>query len=153
MIKLLLNRKAQETDQTMGRQFSSVVVIINDEGKVLLLHRLDTPETKFRNQWGLPGGGSDIEENPTQTAIRETQEETGLWLEPDSLKLLHKKYKSGKNIYFFATYEYSGEVDIEKVTDEHQAYAWVDPNKLDMYHTADDVEFLVRKVFGMQELL
>ena len=46
--------------------------IINDEGKVLLTRRLDN------GQWCLPSGGMDAGESPSETAVREVFEETGL---------------------------------------------------------------------------
>jgi ADP-ribose pyrophosphatase YjhB (NUDIX family) len=46
--------------------------IFNDEGKVLLTRRLDN------GQWCLPSGGMDAGESPSETAVREVLEETGL---------------------------------------------------------------------------
>lgn len=46
--------------------------IFNDEGKVLLTRRLDN------GQWCLPSGGMDAGESPSETAVREVFEETGL---------------------------------------------------------------------------
>jgi 8-oxo-dGTP pyrophosphatase MutT (NUDIX family) len=46
--------------------------IINDEGKVLLTRRLDN------GQWCLPSGGMEPGESPSETAVREVFEETGL---------------------------------------------------------------------------
>jgi 8-oxo-dGTP pyrophosphatase MutT (NUDIX family) len=46
--------------------------IFNEEGKVLLTRRLDN------GQWCLPSGGMDAGESPSETAVREVFEETGL---------------------------------------------------------------------------
>ena len=46
--------------------------IFNEEGKVLLTRRRDN------GQWCLPSGGMDAGESPSETAIREVFEETGL---------------------------------------------------------------------------
>lgn len=46
--------------------------IFNDEGKVLLTRRLDN------GQWCLPSGGMEAGESPSETAVREVFEETGL---------------------------------------------------------------------------
>ena len=153
MIKLKIRNRYTEIDNINGRQFSAIAVIVDEMGRVLLLHRLDDPEIKYSNQWGFPGGGSDANEEPIQTAIRETYEETGLRLDAPSLELLYKKTTDKKNVYFFMTNTYDGDVDPKKVEEEHQNFAWVDPNDLDMYHTAEDVEHAVRKVFGTNEFL
>lgn len=46
--------------------------IFNEEGKVLLTRRRDN------GQWCLPSGGMDAGESPSETALREVFEETGL---------------------------------------------------------------------------
>lgn len=51
----------------------AAIALIFQEKKILLLKRRDTPV------WVLPGGGIDQGETPEQAAIRETQEETGLY--------------------------------------------------------------------------
>lgn len=50
---------------------SSGVVVLDDKGRVLLIHRTDD------GTWGLPGGGVESGETWSQAAVRECQEETG----------------------------------------------------------------------------
>jgi len=153
MFRLKIKNRYTEVDRINGRQFSVMVVIIDETGRALLLHRLDRPEIKFPNRWGFPGGGSDPNEEPIQTAIRETYEETGLRLDRRHLHLLYKKRTDKKNVYFFVTNTYDGEVNPKKVKEEHQNFAWVDPNDLDRYHISEDVEHAIRKAFGTNEFL
>jgi ADP-ribose pyrophosphatase YjhB (NUDIX family) len=49
-------------------------ITMNDRGEVLLAKRAIEP---MIGSWALPGGFSDYGENPEETAIRETKEETG----------------------------------------------------------------------------
>jgi 8-oxo-dGTP pyrophosphatase MutT (NUDIX family) len=51
---------------------SANVIVVNDQGEILLIRRTDN------SNWAVPGGGMDLGESITQTAIRETQEETGI---------------------------------------------------------------------------
>lgn len=48
------------------------VLAVNDRGEILLQRRRDT------GQWALPMGKMEIGETPTQCAVRETREETGV---------------------------------------------------------------------------
>lgn len=53
-------------------KLGAFVVICNEEGKVLWVKRRDV------DCWNLPGGGGLVNEAPWVTAVRETNEETGL---------------------------------------------------------------------------
>jgi 8-oxo-dGTP pyrophosphatase MutT (NUDIX family) len=48
------------------------VLAVDDQGAILLQRRRDT------GQWALPMGKMEIGESPTECAIRETREETGV---------------------------------------------------------------------------
>jgi len=51
------------------------VIARDDEGKILLIKRKIGPR---KGEWALPSGFMEIEETPTQAALRELAEETGL---------------------------------------------------------------------------
>ncbi len=48
------------------------ILVIDDGGRVLLQRRRDT------GQWAIPMGKQELGETPSQCAIRETEEETGI---------------------------------------------------------------------------
>lgn len=58
---------------------SADAAVFNADGQVLLQRRSDD------GTWSLPGGYSDANESPAETAVRETREETGLEVEPVEL--------------------------------------------------------------------
>jgi 8-oxo-dGTP diphosphatase len=71
-------------------------------GKVLLIRRAIEP---FRHHWDIPGGFCEVDEHPTETAIREVREETGLEIELTGLLgLWLDEYVSHAtlNIYYLA---------------------------------------------------
>ena len=51
------------------------VVVADDNGRVLLIHRTDN------DNWALPGGAMDFGETLSDAAVRETLEETGIKVE------------------------------------------------------------------------
>lgn len=51
------------------------MLVVNLQGQILLQQRRDT------DQWALPGGKQDLGETPSQCAIRECKEETGVLAE------------------------------------------------------------------------
>jgi len=48
------------------------ILVVDGDGRVLLQRRRDT------GQWAIPMGKQELGETPTQCAIRETEEETGI---------------------------------------------------------------------------
>lgn len=81
------------------------VVLINKEGLVLGVSRKTN-----HNDFGLPGGKMDPEDNedPIKTAIRECKEETGLDI--SDLKLVFAIHKGG-NMGFTYLAKYDGEIN------------------------------------------
>ena len=56
------------------------VVIINNQGKILVLKRRST-EFSYPNLWDLPGGRAEDDETLREAAQREAKEESGLQTE------------------------------------------------------------------------
>lgn len=108
-------------------------VIVHDEerDRVVLIRR--GPRAKFaRGLWDLPVGKSEPGEPVTQTAVRELREETGLVVDPGSLRLAHVVHGArgvdapgGFLTVVFATREWTGEpVNTEPA--KHSRVCWVD---------------------------
>lgn len=55
------------------------VIVLNDEGSILLIRRTDN------GNWAIPGGTVDLGESVVQAAVRETLEETGIECEVTGL--------------------------------------------------------------------
>ena len=80
------------------KRLSCGVVIVNDDHELLLCH------VTGQNHWDLPKGGIDDGESPLQAALRETHEETGLWLAASELIDLGRfSYTNKKDLHLFAT--------------------------------------------------
>jgi len=61
--------------------------VVDDEGRVLLQKRAGQKEA-----WGFPGGAMELGESAEETALRETQEETGLIVKAEHLLGVYTKY-------------------------------------------------------------
>ena len=91
------------------------VVLINEDGLILGVSRKTN-----HNDFGLPGGKMDPEDNgdPMVTAIRECKEETGL--DATDLELVFAIHKNGNMGYTYLA-KYSGEIE----HDEPHVVKWV----------------------------
>lgn len=61
------------------------VVLIDVNSSVLLLQVRDAQRQDLMPWWELPGGGFEPGETPTQVAVRELAEETGLQIDPEQV--------------------------------------------------------------------
>lgn len=87
-------------------KITAQVVILNEDGLVLAVSRKDN-----HDDFGLPGGKmEEIDGNdPIETAIRETLEETGIkiW----GLHLIFAMHKDGYMGYTYIAYGHDGEIN------------------------------------------
>lgn len=125
---------------------SSMTVILNTKGEVLLLKRPDGSDPKeYPNLWCLVGGHGIIGETPREGALREIFEETGIKIKPDNLKFVLEKVDGEKNYYFFKT-ETNQEPNMTRVLDEHVGFSWVRPDKLDDYQMIQDTGSIIKRI-------
>ena len=118
-------------------------VVINDNGKILLLLRSAGWKT---GHWGPPGGIADEGEAPKATAVREVFEETGLTIKKKDLSFLMSKVKRDFGaVWFYTTDKFSGDI---KLSWEHKEYAWLDLEELDKY----DVTFEPSEIEAIKKL-
>jgi len=74
------------------------ILIIDERAELLLGHATGTAN------WDIPKGGNEPGESPAQTALRETEEETGLsFTAGDLLELGRFDYQPQKDLVLFAT--------------------------------------------------
>jgi 8-oxo-dGTP pyrophosphatase MutT (NUDIX family) len=79
------------------RHLSCGVVVLLESRELLLCH------VTGQRHWDLPKGGIHAGETPIEAALRETQEETGLRLCPDTLLDLGRHaYTARKGLHLFA---------------------------------------------------
>lgn len=111
-------------------RFEIVSCYVENNGKILLLHRHD--HKSEGNRWGVPAGKKDSGENIVDAMIREIKEETGQKLSHTQLEYLTKvyvKYPEYHFIYHMFRTKLNGGPEIILSKDEHKAYKWVSPRE------------------------
>jgi 8-oxo-dGTP diphosphatase len=105
-------------------------VVINEGGKVLLIRRSATDGNRAGEQ-DFPGGGVEIGEDYVTAVAREILEETGLRADRHELRLFYTftEFKRDKNIIRMVFWtRIKGQT--VKLSREHDASQWVDPDKV-----------------------
>lgn len=131
-------------------QTGASVIVINENGKILLQQRSDN------GRWGLPGGCQDLGENLRTTATRELYEETGIKVSEDDLILIDtlsgeerkRIYPNGDIVYnnssLYLVRINSSEINI-KMDDESIELKFFDINDLPKsMHDGDMVEEYIK---------
>jgi len=85
-------------------QAGAFSVIRNDKDQVLWVRRTD------KDVWNLPGGVHEDGESPWQTAVRETEEETGLKVKLDRLYGVYVKPERNEIVFNFTAQAVGGQL-------------------------------------------
>ena len=102
----------------------SVVIVVTDKTKILLIQRSKTDEW-MPLHWSFPGGHIEKRETPYKAAKRELKEETQL---DGRIKYSGiRKTKNGK-MYIYHCDDYNGDL---KLNYEHCKYKWVEYKDID----------------------
>ncbi|MFI9587444.1 NUDIX domain-containing protein [Streptomyces sp. NPDC052236] len=135
------NPVAQQTDdrspalkpalESMTLLVAAVIVHDKATNRVVLLQRSEN--AKFaQGMWDLPVGKSEPGEPITETAVRELNEETGLTVLPETLKVAHiihgawgVEAPNGFLTVVFATHEWTGEPE-NREPRKHSQVRWID---------------------------
>lgn len=103
------------------------VILVNPNLKKLLLIKRSQSDERRPGQWDLPGGMVEYGETIEHGAIRETEEEAGINISIDSLKLIYTinniqaTNKRLTNWLIFTANTTKTEV---KLSNEHDEYSW-----------------------------
>lgn len=110
----------------MAKHVSTIIIV--DQNKILIQQRSKTsPGAGF---WNFPGGGVEKDESIEAAAVRELKEEADLNVKEDDITYLGNYAGKHLIIHFFITREYTGEVNINKESDD---YEWVTLQELPKY--------------------
>ena len=122
-MKLLFENWRHYILEDMDTEQVRKAVLINDEGKLLILKSSDL-NVKHAGEWDLPGGHIQDGEGDIEGLKREVKEETGL-----DIASPEKVFDDGRK-KFYKTSQYHGTIEL---SDEHTEYKWVTIEDLDSY--------------------
>lgn len=109
----------------MKTQLVAKAIVINDSGEMLMVRRSKT-DSRRPLQWDLPGGMVEEGEDIAIATARETEEETGIKLDPAHLDLVysHTAVKHALNVVWMF---YVGKTAITNVSlsYEHDKCQWL----------------------------
>lgn len=128
-------RALKPATESMTLLVAGVIVHDKEKGRVVLIQR--GPNAKFgQGMWDLPVGKSDPGEPITETAVRELREETGMVVDPASLRVAHiihgawgVEAPGGFLTVVFATHEWAGE-PVNAEPGKHAQVCWVDTDAI-----------------------
>ena len=114
---------------------SANVVVVNDEGQILLIRRTDN------DNWAVPGGAMDLGESIADCAVRETREESGMDVEITAMTGIYTnprhliEYTSNGEVrqefsVVFSATPVGGEI---ATSSESSEVRWVSPDELDRF--------------------
>jgi 8-oxo-dGTP pyrophosphatase MutT (NUDIX family) len=115
------------------QRVAAKAVIVNDEGKVLILREASTYEDGTNiGRFGLPGGRLEPGEKFFDGLKREVAEETGLEVEPIKPLYVDEWFPTIKGVpnhitgIFYACKALTANV---RLSEEHDHFEWIEPEK------------------------
>jgi len=108
----------------------AVYVALERDGMFYFLRRKDTGWED--GKLTLPSGHVDKGEYPSDSAVRELEEETGISIDIDQLELLGTVYRRDKYVdFYFVAYDWIGEPEV-KEPDKASEGVWTTPDSEDL---------------------
>jgi len=127
----ILNGCPLEDASDLGVKVGIAVVLIRENGKILVGKRKNT--SAGEGYWGLPGGRMDRGETPSETAIRETFEETCIIVHDleyfDYTNDIFKEEDEHWITMYFISRNFTGEARIME-PNKCSEWRWVDTDDL-----------------------
>lgn len=120
------------------------IVIVNKEGKILILKR-NLTDMHYPGLWDIPGGGVDEGESLREAAERELKEECNLEMKIDGeyFNMFHHAEKQ-IDIYGFKANSTEKEITL---SDEHTEFKWIKKDEWQNYEFIPSVTATLKAYF------
>lgn len=144
----------QQTGQATAQRIAMKALIVNDEGKVLLLREADTYEEGTNvGRYQVPGGRLDVGEPFLDGLNREVMEECGLEISVEKPLYVAewspviRGVKTQIVAVFFLCHAKTTEV---RLSDEHDDYQWVDPEEVEKFNVLEPEDKVIATYLNSQ---
>lgn len=119
-------------------------LVVRPDGKVLIVRESSAYEDGTEEgKWDVVGGRIEPNETVFEGLVREVKEESGLSVTPGKLLGVFDGFPNIRGeachvvrLYFACT----AESDTVVLSQDHDAYEWIDPARYEPKHFADDIE-------------
>lgn len=140
------------TETAVADRHMSIVdahMILRRDGKILLLRRAGNVYAS--GQLCLPSGHHEAGESVTATAARETAEETGITLQPSSLRMvlaMHQRNPTARRDSGSSSNQITGkESPVNRESRKHSELIWADPARL----PPDTVDYAAKAITAIEQ--
>lgn len=139
--------------------FVAAKAFIQYNKKVLLLRESPTyKDGTYRDHYDVVGGRIDPNESLFDALVREVKEESGFTVEPGEHFHIAEKFQKigGEDCHVIRVYfAVDAPHDRVKLSDDHEEYIWIDPEKHQDYNLIpdehDNFDVYLKKVYAQKE--
>lgn len=120
-------------------------LLMNEQGEILALYR-SASHPRYAHEIDFPGGEVEDGEDAIQATIREIEEETGLVVEPRTIRVITESIaESGTKHSLLLGNAPSDSIHVQ-LSWEHEAYKWLSKDEAlqDLAKAKDDYSQIVR---------
>ena len=125
-------------------------VVFNENGSILILQRR-SDEDIYPNMWELPSGKREPLEPSIESLKREVFEESGLEIELVSALSVfdyqiekENEIRDSTQVNFIVKAKNAN----VKLSEEHQAFAWLKPEELDNYNLSKETKAVIKQALN-----
>lgn len=124
------------------------MLVFNESGRFLILHRYGKNSETEHGEWCLPGGHVDMGETFNEAAVRELFEETSIRVDVDSA-IKCGSYKSNTaDIEYYCVQNVKDDLVVLN-SEEHDSFKWILPDEIKDYDFIFDLGSFLKKYFYM----
>jgi len=126
-------------------------IIVNKEGRILIIKRATRKEKAYPGLWDLPGGGVEEGETLQETAKREAMEEVSLEIEPaqDCFYVYHYE---DKDLYVYGMISETNSANVT-LSEAHTEFKWISKDEYKNFEYTPSVGATIREFFERKKPL